>query len=149
MSSITNITFTDSPPPGNVPQHKRGSSASLSHVEDSMFRSAQSSGSLTKFETQSLRSAVTTPDDSSVNDSPTRYSTMPTRGKMKQKKQTVVKLIILLVKLKQDVIKLIISRVKLKQAPVKLIILLVKLKQGVVKLIILLEIETGCCKTNI
>ncbi|XP_060555874.1 LOW QUALITY PROTEIN: TBC1 domain family member 5-like, partial [Ruditapes philippinarum] len=79
----------DSPPPGNVPQHKRGSSASLSHVEDSMFRSAQSSGSLTKFETQSLRSAVTTPEDSSVNGSPTRYATMPTRGKLKHKKQAV------------------------------------------------------------
>ncbi|XP_053409325.1 TBC1 domain family member 5-like isoform X3 [Mercenaria mercenaria] len=88
MNLQTDIS-PDSPPPGNVPQHKRGSSASLSHVEDSMFRSAQSSGSLTKFETQSLRSAVTTPDDSSVNESPTRYATMPTRGKAKQRKTAV------------------------------------------------------------
>lgn len=85
------LLVLESPTPGNVPQHKRGSSASLSHVEDSMFRSAQSSNSLTKFETQSLRSIATTPEEVSVNDSPTRYATMPNRGKNKQKKVAIVR----------------------------------------------------------
>ncbi|KAL4228737.1 TBC1 domain [Mactra antiquata] len=82
----------ESPTPGNVPQHKRGSSASLSQVEESMFRSTQSSStSLARYETQSLRSNVTTPDDQvSVNDSPTRYSSMSSRGKNKKKKTTAV-----------------------------------------------------------
>ncbi|XP_052252707.1 TBC1 domain family member 5-like isoform X2 [Dreissena polymorpha] len=79
-----------SPTPGAVPQHKRGSSASLSQVEDSVFRSVQSHSSLGRFETQSLQSPATTPDNVSIPESPTRYATMPNRGKAKkQVKQAV------------------------------------------------------------
>lgn len=77
-----------SPTPGNVPQHKRGSTASMSQVEDTMFRSVHSSGSLIKAETQSLRSAVSTPDDTSTASSPTKYNTLPGRSKAKAKRRT-------------------------------------------------------------
>ena len=77
-----------SPTPGNVPQHKRGSTASMSQVEDTMFRSVNSSGSLIKAETQSLRSAVSTPDDTSTASSPTKYNTLPGRSKAKAKRRT-------------------------------------------------------------
>lgn len=79
-----------SPTPGNVPQHKRGSTASMSQVEDTMFRSVPSSGSLIKVETQSLRSAVSTPDDVSAGSSPTKFNTLPNRSKQKARKRTEV-----------------------------------------------------------
>ena len=79
-----------SPTPGIVPQHKRGSTASMSQVEDTMFRSVNSSGSLIKVETQSLRSAVSTPDDTSVASSPTKYNTLPGRSKPKARRRTEV-----------------------------------------------------------
>ncbi|XP_052813221.1 TBC1 domain family member 5-like isoform X1 [Mya arenaria] len=74
------------PTPGAVPQHKRGSSASLSQVEDTMFRTAPSGSSLARQE--SVRSAITTPDNVSLPDSPTHHSaTLPTRGRNKARKQ--------------------------------------------------------------
>ena len=53
-----------------------------------MFRSVPSSGSLIKVETQSLRSAVSTPDDASMASSPTKFNTLPSRTKQKAKKRT-------------------------------------------------------------
>ncbi|KAK3585053.1 hypothetical protein CHS0354_009904 [Potamilus streckersoni] len=76
--------------PGSVPQHKRGSTASLSKVEDTMFRSVPSSGSLV---TGNVRSVVSTPagyspDDISESTSPPRYATLPMKGKVKARKIT-------------------------------------------------------------
>ncbi|KAL3836821.1 hypothetical protein ACJMK2_022234 [Sinanodonta woodiana] len=78
--------------PGSVPQHKRGSTASLSKVEDTMFRSVPSSGSPI---TGNVRSVVSTPagyspDDISESTSPPRYATLPTKSKVKARRITPV-----------------------------------------------------------
>ncbi|WAR10543.1 TBCD5-like protein [Mya arenaria] len=55
-------------------------------VEDTMFRTAPSGSSLARQE--SVRSAITTPDNVSLPDSPTHHSaTLPTRGRNKARKQ--------------------------------------------------------------
>ncbi|XP_067686089.1 TBC1 domain family member 5-like isoform X5 [Haliotis asinina] len=80
-----------------VPDVKRGSSASLSQLEDQMFRHTPSSSSLARLEVIN-RSTQSTPaarspvgfsaDEGSTHSSPTKYSTLPGRTKVKAKKLT-------------------------------------------------------------
>lgn len=67
-------------------QEKRGSTASLSKLEDTMLRSTTSNSSFIP------RSVASTPAGYSPDDghtsSPTRYSTLPSKGRMKSKKIT-------------------------------------------------------------
>ncbi|XP_048236520.1 TBC1 domain family member 5-like isoform X4 [Haliotis rufescens] len=84
--------FTASPV---VPDVKRGSSASLSQLEDQMFRHTPSSSSLARLEVIN-RSTQSTPaarspvgfsaDEGSTHSSPTKYSSLPGRSKAKGKK---------------------------------------------------------------
>lgn len=68
------------------PRTKRGSSASLSQVEDTMFHTAPSNDSLARLETGSQHSmnssySAYSPDDGSLNGSVSRFSTMPRTAK--------------------------------------------------------------------
>ncbi|KAL8570149.1 hypothetical protein ACOMHN_030946 [Nucella lapillus] len=83
--------------PVSPPQYKRGSTASLSQVEDSMYRQrGQSSSSLGRTDPSYLRSAQSSPagyspvgfspEEPSAHSSPTKYSTLPSRGKAKGRK---------------------------------------------------------------
>ncbi|BFZ22195.1 hypothetical protein BsWGS_25234 [Bradybaena similaris] len=77
-----------------------GSTVSLSHVEESMFRHTPSASSLARMESSNLRSAQSspglrqtslfplTPDDVSITSSPTKNNTLPGKTKGKQKKLT-------------------------------------------------------------
>ncbi|CAG5124008.1 unnamed protein product, partial [Candidula unifasciata] len=77
-----------------------GSTVSLSHVEESMFRHAPSASSLAQMESSNLRSAQSspglrhssvfplTPDDVSLTSSPTKNNTLPGKTKGKRKKLT-------------------------------------------------------------
>ncbi|XP_060077319.1 TBC1 domain family member 5-like isoform X2 [Ylistrum balloti] len=81
------ITFLSSP---QYPQKKRGSSASLSQVEDSVFRSTPSPASLARMDTRnrSMDNSPTayTPDDAdSANSSVSQFATLP-RARRKGKK---------------------------------------------------------------
>ncbi|XP_071104010.1 TBC1 domain family member 5-like isoform X7 [Haliotis cracherodii] len=78
-----------------VPDVKRGSSASLSQLEDQMFRHTPSSSSLARLEVIN-RSTQSTPaarspvgfsaDEGSTHSSPTKYSSLPGRSKAKAKR---------------------------------------------------------------
>ncbi|KAK7483590.1 hypothetical protein BaRGS_00025143, partial [Batillaria attramentaria] len=82
------------------PQNKRGSTASLSQVEDSMFRPRghASSSSFARLDPTNLRSAQSSPagyspvgfspDEASNHSSPTKFATLPSRGKSKGRKLT-------------------------------------------------------------
>ncbi|XP_061182868.1 TBC1 domain family member 5-like isoform X5 [Saccostrea echinata] len=77
---------TQKPPPKTssstpqYPQHKRGSSASLSQVEDSMFKQTPSPSSMARLETANDRIVNTTAyssDESPLNGNVARFSTLP------------------------------------------------------------------------
>ncbi|XP_069119792.1 TBC1 domain family member 5-like isoform X4 [Argopecten irradians] len=91
-SSVPMNLETDiSPASPQYPQKKRGSSASLSQVEDSVFRSTPSPASLARMDTRNHRSMdnspmAYTPDDAdSANGSVSQFATLP-RARKKGKK---------------------------------------------------------------
>ncbi|XP_067686086.1 TBC1 domain family member 5-like isoform X2 [Haliotis asinina] len=96
-SEPMNLQTDISPASPVVPDVKRGSSASLSQLEDQMFRHTPSSSSLARLEVIN-RSTQSTPaarspvgfsaDEGSTHSSPTKYSTLPGRTKVKAKKLT-------------------------------------------------------------
>uniref|UniRef100_A0A0L8FY05 Rab-GAP TBC domain-containing protein n=1 Tax=Octopus bimaculoides TaxID=37653 RepID=A0A0L8FY05_OCTBM len=67
-------------------QEKRGSTASLSKVEDTMLRSTPSASSLMPRSVASTPAGYS-PDDSHTS-SPTRYASLPSKGRMKSKRAT-------------------------------------------------------------
>ncbi|XP_036358117.1 TBC1 domain family member 5 isoform X7 [Octopus sinensis] len=67
-------------------QEKRGSTASLSKVEDTMLRSTPSASSLMPRSVASTPAGYS-PDDSHTS-SPTRYASLPSKGRMKSKRTT-------------------------------------------------------------
>ncbi|XP_076456116.1 TBC1 domain family member 5-like isoform X2 [Babylonia areolata] len=89
--------------PVSPPQNKRGSTASLSQVEDSMYRQrGHSSSSLGRTTDPSyLRSAQSSPagyspvgfspEEPSAHSSPTKYATLPSKGGSKQKARKLTK----------------------------------------------------------
>lgn len=81
-----NLQTDFSPASPKYPRTKRGSSASLSQVEDTMFHTAPSNESLARLETGSQHSmnssySAYSPDDGSLNGSVSRFSTMPRTAK--------------------------------------------------------------------
>ncbi|XP_061182862.1 TBC1 domain family member 5-like isoform X1 [Saccostrea echinata] len=80
-SSVPMNLQTDiSPGTPQYPQHKRGSSASLSQVEDSMFKQTPSPSSMARLETANDRIVNTTAyssDESPLNGNVARFSTLP------------------------------------------------------------------------
>ena len=93
---VTNF-FPPSTHAVSPPQNKRGSTASLSQVEDSMYRQrGQSSSSLGRLDPSYLRSAQSSPagyspsgfspEEAYSQNSPTRYASLPSRGKQKARK---------------------------------------------------------------
>lgn len=85
----------------SVPQGKRGSTASLSQVEDSMYRQqGQSTASLGRLDPSNIRSvqsspagyspAGLSPDEMPELGSPSKYSSLPrSKGKTKKLSQKV------------------------------------------------------------
>ncbi|XP_071104009.1 TBC1 domain family member 5-like isoform X6 [Haliotis cracherodii] len=94
-SEPMNLQTDISPASPVVPDVKRGSSASLSQLEDQMFRHTPSSSSLARLEVIN-RSTQSTPaarspvgfsaDEGSTHSSPTKYSSLPGRSKAKAKR---------------------------------------------------------------
>ncbi|XP_078333196.1 TBC1 domain family member 5-like isoform X6 [Crassostrea virginica] len=80
-SSVPMNLQTDiSPGTPQYPQHKRGSSASLSQVEDAMFKQTPSPSSMARLETTNDRFAHSIPyeqEDSPMNGNVAKFSTLP------------------------------------------------------------------------
>lgn len=74
---IQTLAYSGTP---QYPQHKRGSSASLSQVEDAMFKQTPSPSSMARLETTNDRFARSIPyeqEDSPMNGNVAKFSTLP------------------------------------------------------------------------
>ena len=74
---IQTLSYSGTP---QYPQHKRGSSASLSQVEDAMFKQTPSPSSMARLETTNDRFAHSIPyeqEDSPMNGNVAKFSTLP------------------------------------------------------------------------